>query len=394
MAPDSNNPWDRKPPEKPNPWGSGGPNKGGNKGGNNNPPDFEEMLKQLQDKFSRAFPGGFGPAQFLVGILAVVVVFWLISGFYLVSPGENAVITRFGKWEKTQTDPGLGYRLPWPVEAASILNVTVDRRIQIGFVEGMGRNGKQDIPEESLMLTSDANIVDLDLVVLWNIDDAKAYQFNVADPEETIKKVAQSALREVVGQTELQPIITGNRGIVASQAQKIMQDTLNNYKSGVSIKQVIIQDATVHPDVLDAYEDVVAATQDAERFQNEANIYRNDIVPKARGEAAQITQQAQGYKQSVVAKAEGDAARFNAIYAGYVEGKDVTRARLYIETMEQVMGSAQKIIVDRASSGSGVVPYMPLNELKPAAGTPATAAIDDTDATPQVNVRPGAFGPK
>jgi membrane protease subunit HflK len=366
------NPWGRKPDNKPNPWGSGGGSSGG--GGNNNPPDLETLLRQAQERMRQNFPGGFGPGRAVLLIGVAVIGLWLASGFYLVSPSENAVITRFGQWTTTQTNPGLGYRLPWPIESAQIINVTVDQRIQIGFLDTAGRGGtKQDVPEESLMLTSDANIVDLDCVVLWNIGSAKEYLFDVRDQEQTIKKVAESALREVVGQTELQPIITGNRNDVAMKAQKIMQDTLDNYKSGVSIKQVIIQDATVHPDVIEAYEDVVAATQDAERFQNEANIYRNDIVPKARGDAVTLTQAAAAYKESIVAKAQGEAARFNAIYAGYIDGKDVTRHRLYIETMEEVMGKAQKIIVDRSASG-GVVPYLPLNELKPAAGGSSQAA--------------------
>jgi membrane protease subunit HflK len=171
----------------------------------------------------------------------------------------------------------------------------------------------------------------------------------------------------VVGQTRLQPIITGNRAEVAERAKKIMQDTLNSYKSGISISGVVIQEATVHPDVIEAFEDVVAALQDAERFQNEANIYKNDIVPKARGEGIKIIQAAEAYKQSVIARANGDAERFNAIYAQYVGGKDVTRTRMYLETMEEVLKNAEKIIVDDKSSG-GVVPYLPLNELKPAAG--------------------------
>lgn len=373
MAPDSRNPWDRKPPEKPNPWGSGGP--GNNRGGgNNNPPDLDEMLKKLNDKFSGAFPGGFGPVQVGILLFSVIFVFWLLSGFYMVGPGENAVVTRFGKWVQTQTSPGLGYRIPWPVDDVQVLNVYKDRTIQIGMDDGIARRGGSS--DESQMLTADANIIEIGVVILWNIDDAKKYVFNIRDQEGTIKKVAESALREVVGQNELWPIVTGNRSDVSASVKKIMQDTLNEYNSGVSIKSVVIQQATVHPDVSDAFQDVTAATQDAVRVQNEAKIYRNKIVPEARGEAAAMLQAADGYKQSVVAKAAGEAGRFNAVYAAYVDGKDVTRERLYIETMEQVMGKAQKIIVDRSASGSGVVPYMPLNELKPAAGG---SSMNDTD---------------
>ena len=191
----SKNPWGRKAPDdKPNPWGSGG---GGNSGGGNTPPEFDAFIKKIQDFLRGPMPGGaaggLGPGRLGVVIGLIVVVLWLASGFYLVSPGENAVITRFGQWTKTQKDPGLGYRIPWPVESADVLNVTVDRRIQIGFADG-GAGAKRDIPEESLMLTADANIVDLDLVVLWNIEDARDYLFHVRDQEQTIKKVAESAL--------------------------------------------------------------------------------------------------------------------------------------------------------------------------------------------------------
>ncbi len=386
MAGDNNkNPWGRKPSDgNRGPWGTPPGGSGGS--GGDLPPDIDELLRKAQENLRRALPGGFGPGRF-AGLIAVAAVgLWLASGFYLVKPGENAVITQFGAWTKTQSDPGLGYRLPWPIQNVDIVNTTVERRIQIGFSEGVGRNaGKRDIPEESLMLTSDANIVDLDMVVFWNIENARDYLFNIMDQEQTIKKVAESAIREVVGQTKLQPIITGNRTGVAENAKTIMQNTLNSYKSGVSILGVVIQEAVVHPDVIEAYEDVVAAQQDAERFQNEANIYANDIVPKARGEAIQIIQQAEAYKESQVAKAKGDADRFTSIYSAYTTGPEVTRTRLYLETMEDVLKNAQKIIMDENASGSGVVPYMPLNELKPAAGsaTPPAATAPSGNAIGQ-----------
>lgn len=389
MSNDSKNPWGKKPGDATpgNPWGSsGGSSGGGGKGtgggrgpgGGTVPPDMDEMLRRAQENLRQVMPGGLGPVRVagLVGLAALAL--WLASGFYLVKPGENAVITQFGQWTKTQSDPGLGYRLPWPVQDVALLNITAERRIQIGFSEGTGSRGsagKRDVPEESLMLTSDANIVDLDMVVFWNIDNARDYLFNIMDQEQTIKKVSESAIREVVGQTRLQAIITGNRTEVAERAKTIMQETLNSYKAGISVLGVVIQEAVVHPDVIEAYEDVVAAQQDGERFQNEANIYANDIVPKARGEAIKMIQEAEAYKESQIAKAKGDAERFNAIYAGYINGKEVTRQRLYLETMEDVLGNAQKIIIDDKAGSSGVVPYLPLNEIKPAAGNmPSTAA--------------------
>lgn len=381
MTDDNKNPWGKKPGNdagRGNPWGSGGGSGGGGgrgpggNGGGPTPPDIDEVLRKAQENLRQMMPGGAGPGRVGALIAVAALGLWLASGFYLVKPGENAVITQFGKWTNTQTAPGLGYRIPWPVQQADIVNTTVERRIQIGFTEGATRGGnvRRNIPEESLMLTSDANIVDLNLVVLWNIENARDYLFNIMDQEQTIKKVAESAIREVVGQTRLQPIITGNRAEVAERAKRIMQENLNAYQSGVSIIGVLIQEATVHPDVIEAFEDVVAALQDAERFQNEANIYKNDIVPKARGEAIKITQAAEAYKQSVIARATGDADRFNAIYAEYVGGREVTRTRMYIETMEDVLKNAEKIIID-GQGGAGVVPYLPLNELKPAAGGPS-----------------------
>jgi membrane protease subunit HflK len=386
MATENKNPWgSRKPGDGPrNPWGSGGGagggpgNSGGSggSGGGNLPPDLEELLKKAQANMRRIMPGGLGPLR-VAGLVALAAVgLWLASGFYFLNPGENAVITQFGKWSKTKSDPGLGYRIPWPVQEVATVNVTQERKITIGFAEGMagrGVAGKRDIPEESLMLTSDANIIDLDFVVFWNIENARDYLFNIMDPEQTIKKVAESAIREIVGQTKLQPITTGNREDVASGALKIMQSTLDSYKSGVSIIGVSIQEATVHPDVIEAFEDVVAAQQDAERFQNEATIYANDIVPKARGEAIKLTENAEAYREAAIAKAKGDADRFNAIYAAYVDGKEVTKTRLYIEAMEDVLKNAQKIIVDD-KTGNGVVPYLPLSEIKPAAGDPMPAS--------------------
>ena len=305
-----------------------------------------------------------------LAIIAVVAL-WLASGFYIVEPGTHAVEQRFGKWSETKTEEGLGYHFPWPIEVVSKVNVSEVRRMQIGFSEVIGgrssASGKRDIPDESLMLTSDANIVDLDLVVLWNISSADNYLFKIFDQENTIKKVAESAIREVVGQTPMFPIITQERAEVANKAREIMIKNLEDYESGVNITQVLIQEAEVHPDVQGAFQDVQSAKQDAIDKQNVAQAYREDILPKARGEAIKMTQQAQAYKQATIAKASGDAERFNSVYEAYLTGQDVTKKRMYLETMEQVLQNAQKIILDE-KGGSGVVPYLPLNELKPAAG--------------------------
>jgi len=273
-----------------------------------------------------ARPDGSGKTL-LFGIL-IIGALWLASGFYRVLPNENAVIQRFGELNRTQTESGMGYHMPWPVETMTKVNVTEDRRITIGF-EGSGRT-----------------------------------ELNIRNQDETIKRVAESTMREVVGQTQLQPLITTGRENVAQRIQKLTQDTLDAYGSGVAIKQVLIQDATVHPQVMEAFDDVVAAGQDAERFQNEANIYKNDILPKARGEAIRMIQEAEGYKDARIARAEGEAERFNQLYDAYKGGRDVTRERIYIETMEHVMGNAEKTIIDQEQGSSGVVPYLPLGQRK------------------------------
>lgn len=366
-------PWEDKSGNKGNPWGRpgndgpqrGGPRGGGYGGGGNEPPDLDEMLRKAQENFRSILPGNMGGGVFVAAAVGLMAVLWLSSGLFVVNPGEHAVIQRFGKWNHTVAEPGLGYHLPAPIETATILNVEEIQKMNIGFTEVVGRGGGQgarDIPEESLMLTSDRNIVDVDMVIQWNIKSAEDYLFMIRDQESTIKKVSESAIREVVGQTFMFPIITTGRASVADRARQIIQANLDAYNSGISIKQVLIQKAEVHPEVQDAFQDVQSAKQDAEDTQNRAGAYREDILPKARGAAIQIVQEAQAYKQSAVARAQGDAERFNQVYQAYLSGKDVTKERMYIETMEDVLKNAQKIILDD-KGGNGVVPYLPLNEL-------------------------------
>ncbi|NCC22274.1 MAG: FtsH protease activity modulator HflK [Alphaproteobacteria bacterium] len=363
------NPWGGRGDDRPrNPWGgNGGPYGGGPDG-----PDFEEVMRRIREGLDGLLPGNANGFKLVLLGLVLLAGLWLASGFYIVQPGESGVVQRFGDWERTKTEEGLGYHLPWPIETVATVNVSELRRMEIGFTQ-MGQSAKRDVPEESLMLTSDANIVNLDLVVLWNISSAEDYIFNIEDPENTIKKVAESAIREVVGQTPMFPIITQARTQVAQRAREIMMANLDQYKAGVNISQVLIQEAEVHPDVQDAFQDVQSAKQDAIDVQNRAQAYREDILPRARGEAIQLLQEAQAYRQSTVAQATGDADRFNSVYEAYLTGKDVTRERLYIETMEQVLGNANKIIME---GDSGVLPYLPLNELRrvaPAAGAPAAS---------------------
>lgn len=380
-------PWEDKSGKKGNPWGNssnddrGRGNRGGKGGGGNHggggqePPDLDEMLRKAQENFRSVMPGNMKGGFIILLAIVVIAVLWLSSGLYVVQPGEHAVIQRFGKWVDTKDAPGLGYHFPAPIETSTIRNVEEIRNMNIGFNDVFNRSGgstQRDVPEESLMLTSDRNIVDLDLVIQWNIKSAENYLFEIRDQENTIKKVAESAIREVVGQTDMFPIITRDRDAVASAAKAIIQQNLDEYNSGVNITQVLIERAEVHPDVQNAFQDVQSAKQDGEDVQNRAEAYREDILPRARGLAIQMLQQAQAYKQSVVARSTGDADRFESVYQAYLSGKDVTKERIYIETMENVLQNATKIILDD-QGGNGVVPYLPLNELKKRGNTQPAA---------------------
>ncbi len=377
------NPWGTPPErgssgrnEPPNrgPWGSGSGG-GGPRGGGPEQPDFDDFIARLQNGMKGFLPGGMDGGKFILLGAVAIAALWLASGFYIVQPGEHAVVQRFGAWTRTVTTEGLKYRLPAPVEQVSKFKVNEIQTLNIGFYRAGNRGrgevvgNSQDIPEESLMLTSDRNIVDLDLTILWNIKSAEDYLFNIDNQENTIKKVSESAIREVVGQTPMFQVIATGREAVADNVKAIIQQMLDEYKSGVNITQILIKSAEVHPDVQPAFQDVQSAKQDAEDVKNRAQAYREDIIPKARGAATKIIQDAKGYEQSVLAKADGDAARFNSIYEAYQSGKDVTKERIYIETMESVLKNAQKIIMDNGKQG--VVPYLPLNELS---RTPATAA--------------------
>ncbi|MEZ5814802.1 MAG: FtsH protease activity modulator HflK [Alphaproteobacteria bacterium] len=369
---DKKNPWGRPGNDDRGPWGNKGGHKGGGHGGGE-PPDIDEMLRKAQENFRTVMPGGFSGAPIIGIIFLGILALWMASGLYVVNPGEYGVIQRFGAWSHTQSDPGLGYHLPAPIEAVTILNVEEIQKMNIGFMEAFARNGtasRRDTPEESLMLTSDRNIVDLDLVIQWNIKSAENFLFEIRDQERIIKSVAESAIREVIGQTDMFPIITTGRKGVADATKKIIQENLDEYKSGVNITQVLIERAEVHPDVQAAFQDVQSAKQDAENSQNEAEVHRERILPAARGQAIQMLQEAEAYKQATVARSKGDAERFNAVYTAYLSGKDVTKERIYIETMEDVLKNAQKIILD-GKAGQGAVPYLPLdrlNNVKPAAG--------------------------
>ena len=355
------------------PWGNGGSNDGSNQGpsgGGKRPPNIDDLAGQFQDSLKKMFPGGGGASlpggKKPIGLFIIIAIaLWLGSGFYRVLPDEQGVVLRFGKFT-TLTQPGLNYHFPYPIETALTPKVTRVNRIDVGYrsASDTGRaTSISDVPEESLMLTGDENIVDIDYSVFWIIKDAGKFLFNIQAPEDTVKSVAETAMREVIARYDIQSILTEGRAQVEIDTQEIMQEILDFYDSGISITQVQTQKADPPNQVIDAFRDVQAAKADKERAQNEAESYANDVIPRARGEAAQVLQQAEAYKREVVALAEGEASRFLSIYNEYRKAKTVTQERMYLETMEKVMADINKIIIDK-ESGSGVVPYLPLPELK------------------------------
>jgi len=350
------------------PWGSGskGPWGSGPQSSGPTPPDLEELLRRSQDKLKTVLPGGNLGAKGFVGIALVAVVIWLFSGFYRVEPDELGVVLRFGKYDR-DAKPGLNYHWPYPFESVLTPKVTRVNRIDIGMrlVEDLRRGTTmRNVPEESLMLTGDENIVDVDFSVFWMVkpNGASEYLFNIQNPEGTVKAVAESAMREVIGRSQIQPILTGARQVTEVEVQDLMQKTLDHYGAGIQITQVQLQKVDPPAPVIDSFRDVQAARIEAERAQNEAQAYANRIVPEARGKAAQITQAAEAYREQTVAEAKGQAARFLKVYEEYKKAPDVTRRRLYLETMEKVLGGTEKFILD-TGAGSGVLPFLPLNEL-------------------------------
>ena len=348
------------------PWGSDP--KGGNNGSGSTrePPNLDEIIKNIQKTINKFFPGGKsgGNKPIFLGLI-ILLLLWVASGLYRVLPDEQGVVLRFGKFIKT-TQPGLNYHLPLPVERALTPKVTKVNRIDIGFrpASDSGRvSGIGNVPEESLMLTGDENIVDINYSVFWVIKDAGKFLFNIQSPIETVKAASETAMREVIAKSEIQSILTEGRSKIEVEVQKITQEILDEYGSGIQITQVQTQKADPPSQVIDAFRDVQAARADRERSKNEAEAYANDVIPRARGEAEKILQEADAYKKQVVAESEGEASRFLSIYNEYKNAKQVTQERMYFETMEKVLADIDKVIIDK-NSGSGVVPYLALPELK------------------------------
>jgi modulator of FtsH protease HflK len=349
--------------------GGGGPWGQGPSGGQS--PDLEELLKRSQDRLKQAMPGGGMSGGFLALIIIVglaVVAFYSFT--VSIRPDEQGVVLRFGEYNR-QLSPGLNFRWPYPVETVYQPQVTRINRVEIGMratpTSTMFSGGSEvvrDVAEESLMLTGDENIVDVDFIVFWTIKDAAAYLFNIQNPQSTVKDVAESAMREIVGQNDIQPILTKNRRETEDAVRNLMQRTLDSYTAGIQITQVQLQKVDPPAQVIDAFRDVQAARADQERLQNEADAYANRIVPEARGQAQVVLQGAQAYREQVIAEAKGQTDRFLKVYEEYSKAPDVTRQRMFLETMERVLGGTDKVIIDDRAGGQGVVPYLPLNELR------------------------------
>lgn len=360
------------------PWGQGPSGNGGGNGGGGAPPDLEEILRRSQDRLRRAMPGGFGSGKGLIVVGVLAVAAWLASGFYTVGPNEVGLNMVFGRYDK-KTSSGLNYNWPAPIGGVNKLQVTDRNSIEVGFStrEDVRRSGtiqtQIDVPEESLMLTGDENIADVKFRVIWQIDPVRPedYAFNVRDPRETTKAVAESVMREIVGRTPIQRILTAERKVIEPAAQELTQRVLNDYKAGVLILQVQLLSVDPPEQVVAAFRDVTAAQQDLDRLRNEAEAYANRVVPEARGDASRILQEAEGYKDQTVNEARGQAARFLSVYKQYANAPDVTRERIYLETMERVLGGMNKVIVDQNSNSTGVVPYLPLQGFNTAPQAPA-----------------------
>ncbi|MEE9139386.1 MAG: FtsH protease activity modulator HflK [Alphaproteobacteria bacterium] len=352
-------PWTTRGGGGQGPWGRGpsGPQ----------PPDFEDLLRTGQDRFKKMFPSGIRGGKGFWLVLAAVAAIWLASGVFRVLPNEQGVVLRFGEYVRSEL-PGLHYHLPWPIESAVTPRVTFVHRTEIGYraADRFARTATaRQVPEEALMLTGDSNIVDINFTVFWVIKDAANFLFKIRDPEGTVKSAAESAMREIIGQTPIVLALAEGRRQIEDDTKDLLQRILDDYESGVEVTQLQLQKVDPPGPVIDAFNDVRRAEADQQRLRNQAEAYRNDIIPRARGDAERILQDAEGYKQEVVARSTGDAKRFLAVYNEYKNAKEVTTRRIYLETMEEVLRNVNKIIIDSgAQGGTGVVPYLPLPEIQ------------------------------
>lgn len=350
----------------------GGKDPWGGRGGDQGPPDLDEIVRKMQNKMGGLFGGrkggggsggGSGGGMMAVGVIAVVAALvWLASGFYIVDEGKRGVQLRFGEFSQI-TMPGLHWHIPYPIEQVERVDVEQRRFVEVGYrsVAGSGSSSAQPVPKEALMLTQDENIVDIRVAVQYQVKDAREYLFNVRDPDVTLKQATESAIREVIGKSRMDFVLTEGRSEVAGLAKDLIQSILDQYNAGLLVTTVNMQDAQPPEEVQGAFVDAIKAREDEERQKNEAQAYANDIIPKARGAAARILEEANGYQLSVIARAEGEASRFEQLLTEYAKAPEVTRKRLYLDTMEEVLANSSKVTVD-VSKGNNLL-YLPLDQM-------------------------------
>jgi modulator of FtsH protease HflK len=351
----------------------GGKDPWGGRGGDQGPPDLDEIVRKMQNKMGGLFggrkggggggSGSGGGGMMVAGVIAVVAALvWLASGFYIVDEGKRGVQLRFGEFSQI-TMPGLHWHIPYPIEQVERVDVEQRRFVEVGYrsVAGSGSSSAQPVPKEALMLTQDENIVDIRVAVQYQVKDAREYLFNVRDPDVTLKQATESAIREVIGKSRMDFVLTEGRSEVAGLAKDLIQSILDQYNAGLLVTTVNMQDAQPPEEVQGAFVDAIKAREDEERQKNEAQAYANDIIPKARGAAARILEEANGYQLSVIARAEGEASRFEQLLTEYAKAPEVTRKRLYLDTMEEVLANSSKVTVD-VSKGNNLL-YLPLDQM-------------------------------
>ncbi len=362
------------------PWdqpGSGGDKDpwGQKKNNQQGPPDLDKVIKDIKEKLglsrggrgrgddsSDGAGGGHKPGYAMFVIIGIVALgFWVASGFYTITQGEQGIELRLGKYKRT-TEAGLHWHIPSPIESVDVINVQSVNTVEVGY-RSRGGSNNTSVPREALMLTKDENIIDIQFAVLYDVKSPTDLMFNVADPIETVvRQATESAVRETIGQNSMDFAITEGRSVIASETQTLLQKILDRYQTGINVRSVEMQDAQPPSEVKDAFDDAVRAREDEQRLKNLAEAYSNDVIPRARGLAVRVTQEAEAYKASVIAKAEGEASRFDQIRSEYEKAPVVTRDRLYIETMQQVLGNTSKMVIDQTQGGNSVM-YLPLDKM-------------------------------
>ncbi|MES2370722.1 MAG: FtsH protease activity modulator HflK [Pseudomonadota bacterium] len=357
-------------------WGNNG-----NRNKNSGPPDLDELWRRLNERLNGMFgnrnteggggfsSGGAGGGNLLGLLLGALFLVWVASGFYIVDTGQRGVVLRFGKYIET-TEPGPRWHLPWPIESRETVNIDQVRTVEIGY----RNNVKSKVLRESLMLTDDENIIDLQFAVQYILKDPEEFLFVNRAPEDTVLQVAETAMREIVGKNRMDFVLYEGRAEIATRAKVLMQQILDRYKTGISISQVTLQNIQPPEQVQAAFDDAVKAGQDRERLKNEAEAYSNDVVPRASGLASRLKEEAAGYKQAVIANAEGDASRFSQIVTEYQKAPQVTRQRMYLDTMQTVMNNTSKVVVDQ--KGGNSLLYLPLDKLQQIVNQPSSGASD------------------